>query len=160
MHLVFWNFLIRAIVTKIFVKNRFYIVRPMGFEKASFQLWQAVSGFGRNLLNVGGHLLLSDKEIGQLTLPFFPPCNCSHNTWWESNLSNKSFKRTQVYQVKDSGWWIEDTNFIQTDGWMTITQVSESLPGSIVSLAMFLSDPLGTDLTVVFIISSIFFIPL
>ena len=39
MDFVFWNFLIRATVTKIFVKNRFYIVRPMGFEKASFQLW-------------------------------------------------------------------------------------------------------------------------
>ena len=38
MHLFFWNFWIRATVTKIFVKNRFYIVRPMGFENASFQL--------------------------------------------------------------------------------------------------------------------------
>ena len=30
--------LIRATVTKIFVENRFYIAKPMGFKKASFQL--------------------------------------------------------------------------------------------------------------------------
>ena len=35
----FQSCLIRETVTKIFVENRFYIVRPMGFEKASFQLW-------------------------------------------------------------------------------------------------------------------------